>query len=93
MELWELGLTDDAIGERMGISAGAAARRRFRMGLAINPEAGAASDSRAVNAQPWMPPAGMVKLRCGMCMYYFSSKDEQARFCPECRVIVSRSSG
>lgn len=92
MELWELGLTDSAIGERMGISPGAAARRRFRMGLAVNPEDGRGDNTRAINEQPWEPPAGATKRRCAMCLYWFSAWEENVVWCPDCRIIVSRAS-
>ena len=93
-ELWGLGLTDSAIGERMGISTNAVSQRRFRYGMAVNPEAGSVPSAvaRAINAQPWEPPAGATKQRCAMCLYWFSAWEENARFCPECRIITSRGS-
>jgi hypothetical protein len=29
--------------------------------------------ARAVNAEPWEPPPGMVKLQCPECQYFFAA--------------------
>jgi hypothetical protein len=44
-------------------------------------------EARAVNAQPWEPPPGMVKRRCLRCRYVFAVKVEEAEVtatCPDC---------
>ncbi len=30
------------------------------------------AEARAVNAEPWEPPPGMVKKRCSQCRYWFA---------------------
>jgi hypothetical protein len=45
------------------------------------------AEARAVNAQPWEPPPGMVKRRCLRCRYLFAVKVEEAETtatCPDC---------
>jgi hypothetical protein len=85
MELWGLGMTDRQIGERMGITMGAATRRRFRYGLGVNPNnAYAMPSARTVNEQPWEPPKGATKRRCPTCLYWFSAWSETQKRCPEC---------
>jgi hypothetical protein len=32
------------------------------------------ADARAVNAQPWEPPPGMVKRQCPYCRYFFAAR-------------------
>jgi hypothetical protein len=46
--------------------------------------------ARAINAQPWQPPPGMVKLRCQACHYWFSARDPETSHCPECLAILRR---
>ena len=44
--------------------------------------------ARAVNAEPWEPLPGMVKLQCEECRYFFAAADEQLRYCPDCTMRV-----
>ena len=37
------------------------------------------ASSRAVNAQPWDPPPGMVKRQCPWCRYYFAATSGRRR--------------
>ena len=43
------------------------------------------ASARAINAQEWEPPSGMVKRQCPRCQYWFaappSNNDER---CPDC---------
>ena len=43
---------------------------------------------RAVNAEPWEPLPGMVKLRCEDCRYWFASHG--AAVCPDCARFGTR---
>jgi hypothetical protein len=45
---------------------------------------------RIVNAQPWEPLPGMVKLQCDACRFFFASHDPAAELCPDCMIRVSR---
>ena len=41
--------------------------------------------SRAINAEPWEPPPGMVKKRCSHCRYFFAVPVAEAEVsCPDC---------
>ena len=41
--------------------------------------------ARAINAQPWDPPPGMVKRQCSWCRYFFAAPAEgQEQRCPDC---------
>ena len=41
--------------------------------------------ARAINAEPWEPPPGMVKRQCPWCRYLFAAAaDSQERRCPDC---------
>jgi hypothetical protein len=51
----------------------AGARQAGAIPLADNPEADA--EALAINAQPWEPLPGMVKLRCIKCHYWFAARD------------------
>ena len=44
------------------------------------------ANARAVNAQPWEPPPGMVKRQCPECRYWFAAPAtaERAVRCPDC---------
>jgi hypothetical protein len=46
----------------------------------------AEAEARAVNAQPWEPPPGMVKQRCPQCRYLFAAPvaSEPGLLCPDC---------
>jgi hypothetical protein len=47
--------------------------------------------SRAVNAQPWEPPPGMVKRQCAWCRYFFAARpDAEELRCPDCISFGSR---
>ncbi len=51
------------------------------------------AEARAVNAEPWEPPPGMVKLRCPRCFYFFAAPvtaDANA-ICPDCLAEGRRS--
>jgi hypothetical protein len=37
------------------------------------------ADARAVNAEPWEPPPGMVKQQCRECRYFFAAPVEPCR--------------
>ena len=44
-------------------------------------------EARAINAQPWEPPLGMVKKRCPECRYFFAvpvAEAEVTSRCPDC---------
>ena len=41
-------------------------------------------DARAVNAEPWEPLPGMVKLRCTTCHYWFAAPAADVENCPDC---------
>ena len=43
----------------------------------------AEADARAINAQPWEPPPGMVKRQCPHCRYFFAARPaDTALLCP-----------
>ena len=45
----------------------------------------AEATARAINAEPWEPPAGMVKRQCTRCRYFFASPVESTeRRCANC---------
>ena len=52
------------------------------------------AEARAINAQPWEPPPGMVKRQCPECRYFsaapITSKDGKASPCPDCAAEGSR---
>jgi hypothetical protein len=44
-------------------------------------------ESRAINAQPWEPPPGMIKKCCRQCRYWFAvpvAEAEMTSRCPDC---------
>jgi len=46
------------------------------------------ASARAINAQAWEPPPGMVKQQCPQCRYWFAASphsDEEC--CPDCASI------
>ena len=47
------------------------------------------ASARAVNAQPWEPMPGMVKLRCVECLYWFAARDPATAQCPDCAARLS----
>jgi hypothetical protein len=46
--------------------------------------------ARAVNAEPWEPLPGMVKLRCTTCHYWFAAPAADAEACPDCAIRLVR---
>ena len=42
--------------------------------------------ARAVNAEPWEPLHGMVKLRCAVCDYWFAAPTAEVETCPDCAI-------
>jgi hypothetical protein len=40
--------------------------------------------ARTVNAEPWEPLPGMVKLRCTTCHYFFAASTPDVESCPDC---------
>ena len=52
------------------------------------------ADARAINAQPWEPPPGMVKRQCPHCRYLFaapSAEPEAVLLCPDCAAAGTRT--
>jgi hypothetical protein len=51
--------------------------------------------ARAINAQPWEPPPGMVKRQCPECRYFFAasiaSDGGEALPCPDCAAEGTRT--
>jgi hypothetical protein len=48
----------------------------------------AEATARAINAEPWEPPAGMVKRQCPQCRYFFASPvDSAERRCADCAAL------
>jgi hypothetical protein len=45
--------------------------------------------ARAVNAEPWEPMPGMVKLQCARCAYWFAAANS-APYCPDCVIRQQR---
>jgi hypothetical protein len=48
------------------------------------------ASSRAVNAQPWEPPPGVVKLQCSDCHYWFAAPHHDVERCPDCEIREQR---
>jgi hypothetical protein len=50
------------------------------------------ANARAVNAQPWAPPPGMVKQQCPECRYWFAAPApaERVARCPDCAGLGTR---
>jgi hypothetical protein len=46
--------------------------------------------ARAVNAEPWEPLPGMVKLRCQVCGYWFAAPAADTENCPDCAIRLVR---
>jgi hypothetical protein len=52
------------------------------------------ADARAINAQPWEPPPGMVKRQCSHCRYFFAApsiEPEAVLRCPDCAAAGART--
>jgi len=47
--------------------------------------------ARAINAEPWEPPAGMVKRQCPQCRYFFAAPVESTE--PRCANCASLGTG
>ena len=61
-------------------------KRRLEKAVPEDPEAVA----RRVNAQPWGPPPGMVKLQCERCAYWFAASDPRTPRCQDCVALGTR---
>jgi len=49
------------------------------------------ASARAINAQAWEPPPGMVKRLCPQCRYWFAaSPHTNEEWCPDCVSIGQR---
>ena len=47
--------------------------------------------ARAVNAEPWDPPPGMVKRQCPRCRYFFAAlPDADDPHCADCVIVLRR---
>jgi rubrerythrin len=46
--------------------------------------------ARVVNAQPWEPLPGMLKLRCIDCHFWFAARDPAIERCPNCAATEQR---
>jgi hypothetical protein len=49
-----------------------------------------AMTDRAINAEPWQPLPGMVKLHCSDCRYWFAAPHHDAERCPDCEIREQR---
>ena len=52
------------------------------------------ADARAINAEPWDPPPGMVKRECPHCRYFFAAlsiEPEAVLRCPDCAAAGTRT--
>ena len=57
----------------------------------MNDELDAEASARAVNAEPWEPPPGMVKRQCPRCRYYFAAlPDTDEPHCADCAITCRR---
>ncbi len=51
------------------------------------------AEARAINAEPWEPPPGMIKRRCPWCGYFFASQVTAAdavMLCPDCSALGAK---
>ena len=46
--------------------------------------------ARQVNAAPWKPLPGMVKLRCQVCSYWFAAPAVGVETCPDCAIRLRK---
>ena len=44
------------------------------------------ADARRINALPWKPLPGMLKLRCSVCSYWFATPAADVAACPDCAI-------
>ena len=77
------------LNRREAVSAGEAlvpARGRRVTPHAMNKRMGWEDEAttRAINAQPWEPPPGMVKRQCPDCRYWFAAPVNRAALEPRC---------
>jgi hypothetical protein len=49
-----------------------------------------AKTERAINAKPWEPLPGMVKLQCQECSYWFAAPHRGVERCPDCEIREQR---
>ncbi len=49
------------------------------------------AEARAINAEPWEPPPGMVKKRCSRCSYLFAVPVEEAEATSVCTPALLRA--
>jgi hypothetical protein len=45
---------------------------------------------RRINAQPWEPLPGMVKLRCTDCHFWFAARSPDTERCADCALLHQR---
>jgi hypothetical protein len=48
------------------------------------------AEARRINAEPWEPLPGMVKLRCIECHYWFAAREPATDRCPDCAILQRR---
>jgi hypothetical protein len=48
------------------------------------------TEARAINAEPWEPLPGMIKLRCQECRFCFAARRRTA-LCPDCAAFGTRA--
>ncbi len=51
------------------------------------------TEARAINAEPWDPPPGMIKRQCPRCGYFFASSVTAADAvvpCPDCVILGAK---
>ena len=48
------------------------------------------ADARAVNAEPWEPMPGMVKVRCAACRFWFATPTVDAETYVECAIRLRK---
>jgi hypothetical protein len=63
-------------------------RRREKAVLQTGGSASAEAAARAVNAEPWQPPPGMVKLQCPESRYWFAASTSSLE--PRCQDCVDK---
>ncbi len=60
-----------------------------RIKTALEPVA----EARAINAEPWEPPPGMIKRQCPRCGYFFVAPVTVADTvvsCPDCAILGAK---
>ena len=61
-------------------------KRRVRADGDLSPQ----EEARRVNAEPWEPMPGMVKVRCTNCGFLFAARSDTAGTCPDCLELLRR---